>query len=123
MVDWYGPPIALAGVPGAVWAHRGGDFHGRIRSGEFLSGLDWAVSRLKRAMRVAAYKQMGQLNAGFTSLSDLIAESTAGKKRDFYWQKSGSAGAVGVTNSLWGLGSSPPAGANAAAATGGEAPT
>jgi hypothetical protein len=123
MRNWYGPPIPVAGVPGAVWAHKGGDFHGRIRSGQFVSGLDWALMRLKRASREWARKSVSQANAGFASLSDLIAEASAGKRREFFWNKVGATGVVGVTNSLWGLGNQPAAGANAAAAPAGESPT
>ena len=86
-------PIPIANVPGDVFAYRG-DFFGSIRGG-----------------------------AGFASLSDLIAESTAGKQRVFFFQKAGATGVVGVTNSLWGLGNQPAAGANASAAPGGDAPT
>jgi hypothetical protein len=124
MKDWYGPPIAVSGVPGAVWAHRGGDFRGRIASGQFLHGLDWAAMRLKRALRDSGRRQRYVAHmAGFASLSDLIAEATAGKARTFCYNKVGATGVVGVTNSLWGLGAQPAAGANAAAAPGGEAPT
>src|SRR2546423_1489092 len=58
MRDWYGPGgISIAGVPGPIQAWAGGDFTGPIAGG------------------------------GFTSLSDLISESTGGKTRSYYWQK------------------------------------
>lgn len=122
MKDWYGPPIPVGGVPGAVWAHKGGDFRGRIGSGQFMSAVDWAVMRLNRITRNFSRRQQGQLNAGFASLSDLIAEGAGGKKRIWKFNKAGSAGVVAVTNSLWGLGAQPAAGANAAAAPGGTVP-
>ena len=99
--NWYGPPIALGGVPGAVYvtgkdpkadSSVGGDFIGAIRGG-----------------------------AGFTSLSDLIAERTAGKGRRFEFFKNGPTGVVNVASSLIQLGAVPPAAANAAAAPGGIA--
>lgn len=127
MKDWYGPPIALAGVPGKVFAHRGGDFRGRISTGGFASAMDVAegmARRLKRGFKAATdpRRQMNKANAGFSSLSDLINEATAnGKARYFPFQKSGTTGVVGVTNSLWGVGSYPPAGANASNAPGGNA--
>jgi hypothetical protein len=62
-------------------------------------------------------------NAGFSSLSDLIAEATAGKRREFFWQKAGPTGVTSVTSSLWGVGNQPAAGANASNAPGGDAPT
>lgn len=124
MKDWYGPPIAVGGVPGNVWAHGGGDFRGPMQSGQFLSAVDWAVMRLNRITRNFSRRQQQQLNAGFASLSDLITEATAsGKQRTWSYNKAGATGVVGVTNSIWGLGPHPAAGANAAAAPGGEAPT
>lgn len=127
MRDWYGPPIAVAGVPGRVWATAGGDFRGRILNGREAHALDVAESmlhRLKGAFRRTARNQRSQLNAGFASLSDLISEATVGGKRQvFPFNKAGSTGVVGVTNSLWGLGPQPAAGANASNAPGGDATT
>jgi hypothetical protein len=62
-----------------------------------------------------------KFNAGFASLSDLIAEASAGKKYDFQWQKVGTTGVVGFTNTLWFVGNSPAAGSAAAGAAGGTA--
>ena len=123
MKNWYGPPIAVAGVPGNVWAHRGGDFSGPIRAGQFMNAVDFAVMRMKRAMRESSRRQLYQYNAGFTSLSDLIAEATSGKRYAFQFQKVGATGVVAVTNSLWGLGNQPAAGANASNAPGGDTTT
>lgn len=124
MLEWYGPPIALSGVPGNVYATRGGDFHGRILEGGFVSGVDRAVMSLQKRGYIDA---VGRLAAsprmGFSSLSDMIAEQTAGKGRSFWYQKVGATGVVGVTNSLWGLGNLPAAGANATGAPNGDAPT
>lgn len=93
MRGWYGPPIAIGNVPGGVYAVKGGDFMGRITGG-----------------------------AGFTSLSDLIAERTAGKGRRFAFLKSGPSGVVNSSSSLIQLGPSPAAAANASAAPGGDIP-
>lgn len=126
MRDWYGPPVAIAGVPGRVFAHRGGDFRGRIASGVASTALCMSEDFLRRFPRAArrwARKQASQANAGFTSLSDLISEATAGKRIHMQFQKAGATGVVAVTNSLWGLGAQPAAGANASAAPGGDAPT
>lgn len=124
MKDWYGPPIGVANVPGAVYVTRGGDFRGRIAAGQFASLADYYEQRLRRVVRNAMRRQLHTTHAGFSSLSDLISEATAGgKKRDFLFQKAGSTGVVGGSNSLWGLGNYPAAGANAANAPGGEAPT
>jgi hypothetical protein len=124
MRDWYGPPIALVGCPGSViFAHKGGDFRGIIKSGQFGNQMDFWKERLNAYARRVARSQRAKANAGFTSISDMVAEASAGKRRDYFWQKAGSTGVVGVTNSLWGLGNQPAAGANAANAPGGEAPT
>lgn len=126
MAGWYGPPIAVHGVPGRVFIGRDGDFVGDCRDGFSATALDYAVDlakRLKRGARVASSSRRAKLNAGFTSLSDLIAEATAGKRREFLFQKSGATGVTAFSNSLWGVGSYPPAGANASAAPGGDAPT
>jgi hypothetical protein len=126
MKDWYGPPIALKGVPGKVFAHRGGDFRGELRAGYEASAMDKAgdiLRRIKRGLRYASKRNATQLNAGFTSLSDLIAEASAGKRYEYQWQKVGTTGVVGFTNTLWFVGNSPAAGAAAAAAPGGTVPT
>jgi hypothetical protein len=124
MRDWYGPPIAVHNVPGAVWAHKGGDFSGPLKAGHASHLLDFAEQRAKRIWRNFSQRQALQANAGFSSLSDLIMEATTGgKKRIFPFNKAGATGVVAVTNSLWGLGPHPAAGANASAAPGGDAPT
>lgn len=126
MRDWYGPPIAVAGVPGRVKVYGGGDFRGRILSGRAASAFDAAEGvfrRLRRGLEVAA-KNHGQLNAGFASLSDLIAASTtAGRKKVFQFQKVGVTGVANVTNSLWQSAGMPGVGAAGSAAPGGRAPT
>jgi hypothetical protein len=127
MAGWYGPPIAVAGVPGKVFATRDGDFRGPIGRGAFATAQCFAedvARRTKRAFREVARKQATQLNAGFTSLSDLISEATQGYKvRNFQFQKTSATLVTGGSSSLWGVGPYPAAGANAANAPGGEAPT
>lgn len=126
MRDWYGPPIGVAGVPGSVWAHKGGDFSGMIKAGQFVHGLDFAEQRLKRIARNVYRRAIDPtlMHAGFSSLSDLISEATTGgKKRSFVYTKTGPTGVVNGTSSLWGLGTTPAAGANASNAPGGDAPT
>lgn len=126
MKNWYGPPVALAGVPGKVFAHKGGDFRGRIAEGAFASALchvEDVTKKFPRVMQRWAQKQTSQANAGFTSLGDLIAEASAGKRREWSFQKVGTTGVVAATNSLWRVGNQPAAGAAAAAAPGGTVPT
>jgi hypothetical protein len=127
MKGWYGPPIALHGVPGAVYMTGDGDFIGECRAGWEMSLLDHAVDlqhRVKRALRVASARDRARLNAGFTSLSDLISEATTGgKKQDISFQKVGSVGVTGVTNTLFFSGNQPAAGTAAGAAPAGRVPT
>lgn len=122
MKDWYGPPIPLSGMPGNVWVHKGGDYRGTAREGGFLNATEYAVARLKRrwARATNAERNAKVFNAGFSSLSDLISEAAAGKRRDFVFQKVGPTGVANVTSSLWRVGNQPAAGsapANAAAGT------
>ena len=125
--DWYGPPIAVHGVPGEVYATRGGDFIGECRAGFEVTWLDRAedfVKRLRRASRVCSHAQRLTMNAGFSSLSDLISEATTGGKRqEFFFQKSGSTGVTNGATSLWRAGSTPAAGGAGSAAPGGRALT
>lgn len=126
MRGWYGPPIAVAGVPGSVYACGDGDFRGRISVGAFASALDIAegiIRRIRRGFRHAIYNSRSQLGTGFSSLSDLIAEATAGKKQDLMFSKVGATGVVGSTNQLWQLGPWPAAGNPGAAPVGGTAHT
>ncbi|HJQ58236.1 MAG TPA: hypothetical protein VJ890_15115 [Vineibacter sp.] len=126
MKDWYGPPIAVGRVPGEVFAHKGGDFRGRIEAGREGSLVDYAVDRMYRLRRrvdraAARRRRFVTLAAGFASLDDLIAEATAGKRQEIAYQKVGVTGVVGATNTLWFVGNQPAAGANAGAAAGGTA--
>jgi hypothetical protein len=123
MKDWPGPPIAVGGVPGNVWAMKGGDFRGRIGAGQFSSALDYGIERLKQMPRRIGRRQASTLHAGFANLSDLIAEATSGKRREIAWQKVGPTGVVAVTSSLWRVGNQPAAGAAGSAAPGGRTPT
>lgn len=123
MKDWYGPPIAVAGVPGKVFAHKGGDFRGTIHQGSFAGWKDradeWAVSMYKRWRRASLSKQ---LNTGFASFSDLVSEGTVGgKRRDWNFNKVGPTGVVAVTSSLYRVGAQPVAGAGPANAAAGTA--
>lgn len=111
MANWYGPPIPLAGVPGAVYACRGGDFCGPIKGGYFANLADFSAQRLRRILREAVRRNDHRLNAGFTSLSDLISEATTGGKRqDLMFTKAGAAGVAARSNSLFNVGAVPAAG-------------
>lgn len=126
MKDFYWP-IPIQGVPGNIYAMPGGDFRGRITAGSEVSALDYCEMQLKKSLKakrvLQAHRRKQTGMAGFSSLSDLIAEASTGKRREMAFQKNGATGVTGVTNTLWGAGTHPAAGANAAAAPGGESPT
>ncbi len=122
MRGWYGPPISVARVPGSVRVRADGEFLGNLNLGRYSSLADRDHERVRAVLRDAANRR-GAKHAGFASLGDLISERTAGKGRNFPFMKTGVTGVVGVTNSLWGVGSLPAAGANASNAPGGDAPT
>ena len=122
MRDWYGPPIPVAGVPGNVWALGGGDFIGRADVGIFGNALDFGIDWARRFARGWRHAiRSPQLNAGFASISDLIAEATAGKTRIFNFNKAGPTGVANVTSSLWRLGAQPAVGSAPGNAAGGTA--
>lgn len=124
MKDWYGPPIAVGNVPGAVYACAGGDFRGRIRAGQVAPLVDYYEQRLKRIVRRASRAQLHSLHAGFGSLEDLISEAKGGGKlRRFIWQKPAVVTSVSGTVSYWRNAGVPAAAAASAAAPGGEALT
>lgn len=114
MKPWYGPGIPLSHCPGNVVALKGGDFAGQTRVSRY-------VGEFARRMSRAALLSERYLNVGFTSLSDILAEASAGKRREFLFNKVGAVGVVGGSNSLLQLGATPVAAANAAAAPGGVA--
>jgi hypothetical protein len=120
---WYGPPIPVARVPGNVKLRADGEFVGDLNIGRYSSLADKSIDETRRVLRNFADRR-SSIKHGFTSLGDLIAEATQGsKRREFLFNKTGAAGGVGLANSLWGVGTSPPAGANASNAPGGDAPT
>lgn len=126
MKNWYGPPIALAGVPGEVYACGDGDFRGKVRAGFEATAMDYAhdlVRRMKRAIRITTSPRRAamQLNTGFASLSDLISEAAGGKRYEYQFNKAGPTGVANVTSTLWRLGPQPAAGAAGSAAPAGRA--
>ncbi len=121
MRQWYGPPIPVKGVPGAVFATGGGDFIGPIEGGAFGSFFDAAWDHVARALRSWSHRQQYFAGAGLASINDLAARlSVAQKPHPF--QKTGTAGVIGGTNSLWRVGNQPAAGAAAAGQPGGTVP-
>lgn len=63
------------------------------------------------------FPRMG--GGAFSSLSDLIAEATGGKAQQLLFNKVGTTGVVGSSNTLWNVGNTPVAGGVAGAAPGG----
>lgn len=112
MKGWYGPPIHLLDTPGSVRVARGGDFVGQFGASRFSIGLDRAT-----------YKaiQQRQMMAGFASISDALSRASQGYRQSVPFNKVGSTGVAGVSNSLWRAGPQPASGAAPAAAPGGTA--
>lgn len=110
--DWYGPPVALAGVPGAVYVTKGGEFVGPIKGGGFANLIDFAEQRQRRVFRNWAQRQSRTMNAGFSSLSDLISEATSGGKAQMltYSKVPTTATTAGNANSCWAFGTLPATG-------------
>lgn len=121
--NWYGPPIAISGVPGAVYAARGGEFVGKLNTNGFVGLMERQMELTARVYRRWQRKQHGKLHAGFTGLGDLISECTNGKRREYSFLKIGVAGTTAFTNTLWNCAGQPVAGANGAAAPGGTVHT
>lgn len=120
---WYGPPVAIAGVPGNVYVTAGGDFAGHIDVGDELTHQDLVEAIIRRQGRVRFARATRQLG-GFASLSALIQARTSGKGQDLLFSKTGvTANATGNSNELWTRAGQPAAGAAGAAAPGGTAPT
>jgi hypothetical protein len=121
MRNWHGSPVAVSGVPGSVWACRGGDFQGPIQAGRFGSAADYVRDRWNRSFRRWLRSQLNVTNAGFANISELIAEATAGKMRHYDFYKVGPTGVANVTSSLWRVSGQPGAGAAPGNAPGGTA--
>lgn len=109
--NWYGPPVALAGVPGAVYVTAGGDFVGPIKGGGFANLIDFAEQRTGRIWRNFMRNQSKTLH-GFSSLSDLISEATTGGKSQMliYSKSPTTATTVGNACSSFNFGAMPAAG-------------
>lgn len=109
--QWYGPPIPVAGMPGRVLVARGGHFVGRMRPSRFARLADAAAFHTALAVKRWTRSQRVSLNAGFASLSDLIAEMTTGGKGQMRpFTKAGAAGVAARSNSLFNVGAQPVAG-------------
>lgn len=122
---WYGRPIAIAGVPGRVYACGDGDFVGAIDAGYEVSAIDRAEDIVRRAVRRerARISRIKRTQRGaIGSLDAAISAYIGGGNRTFLFNKAGTTGVVNSTNTLWFVGNQPAAGAAAAAAPGGTVP-
>ena len=125
MKDWYGPPIAVHGIPGNVMVGKDGDFVGRILRGKESSALD-RMAEIEVAERKKKWARMARAKralGAITSYDGAIAAGFGTGRREFSFLKSGTTGVVASTNTLWFVGSMPAAGSAAAAAPGGTVPT
>lgn len=115
MTGWYGRPITILDMPGRVRIDKDGDFIGSFNRGYFMNALD----SLTNAYKIASRAPAGTLHAGFSSISDALSRATQGFSQRVSFNKAGSTGVTGVTNSLWRAGTQPAAGNAPANAPGG----
>jgi hypothetical protein len=123
---WYGPPIAIQGVPGAVYITSDGDFIGKIIGGQEASALDRANDYLVRERRrkITNAGHMKRQSGAFASLSAIINAATGGKGQYPIFSKTGTASnAIGNAECLWVGTGQPVAGAASAAAPTGTSST
>ncbi len=119
MRNWYGPPIALAGVPGGVYACGGGGFSGPIQAGSEVSGVERVDDLLRRRRTVQGIRRKQAGMAGFTGFAELMSEARNGKLTDISFNKPATTGVVQRTTTLWRRTNGP--GVDGAAAPGGTA--
>lgn len=126
MKGWYGPPINLRDLPGSVWIGRDGDFCGDFDRGFFDSAEDAFGRMLKRESekwKRALHPDIlaHYAGAGFASISDALAQASAGGSQLLMYSKVGPTGVVASCNSLWRQGGQPSSGGASSAAPGGRA--
>lgn len=121
--DWYGPPVAVAGVPGNVFVRGGGDFVGNINAGRFTSMAEVHYDRIKRASKMLAREAALTHGVGFSSLSDMISKWTQSNNGQQLWfnKTATVTPAAGRAATVWYSAGQPGAGAAGAAAPGGTA--
>ena len=109
----------------AVYATRDGDFIGAIDAGYEMSAMDRAehiIRRHRQACNVPGWLACAGSRAPSVR-STGAGGYFGGGNRTFLFNKAGTTGVVGATNTLWFVGSQPAAGSAAAAAPGGTVPT
>lgn len=118
MRGWYGPPIAMGGVPGAVYATGDGDFVGKIRAGYEATAYDRARDILRRLARATSHHGVLQ-SGGFATLTDFLTEARIGKRQISSFVKAPLSTFVNEVYDMWAKASLPAAGATGGAAPGG----
>ena len=100
---WYGKPIAVHGVPGLVYATKDGDFIGAIDAGYEVSAIDRAEDIIRRHHRMqrARMARVRRQSGAIGSLDQALAAYFGGGNRTFSFNKAGTTGVVGATNTLW----------------------
>jgi hypothetical protein len=132
-------PIAVAGVPGEVYAMPGGDFVGTIEVGTEVSAKEIVRERIRKQRRQEQVKirnhkisrsqsiqeSKDQRAFSWSTVSDILASMTTnGKTQSLAFSKTGSTlSATRVGMDFWYVGPQPAAGANGAAAPGGTVHT
>lgn len=123
MRGWHGPPIALAGVPGEVYACGDGDFTGRIRGG-FEATLHCFLRETGRRLRRATRSRATFGAGGFSTLADVLVSGKYGRRETCYFNKAvGAAAGAGGVVCGWRSAAVPAAGSAAGNAPGGTAYT
>lgn len=122
MRGWYGPPIALAGVPGNVHACGDGDFTGRIVGGAEASLRCFAREFGRRLRRATSRHGMVQ-SGGFGTFADILISGKNGRRETINFVKTIASPGNPASVSLWRQATTPAAGAAAGAAPGGTVPT
>jgi hypothetical protein len=92
---------------------------GHVNGGFFTSALDYFEDKLRRMWKEMNRPQYGYCNVGFASVSDALSRASQGYSQRMTFNKSGSPGVAGTTNSLWRNGNNPSSGASPASAPGG----
>jgi hypothetical protein len=122
--NWYGPPVALAGVPGAVYVTGGGDFCGEYRGSSELRPADYARELVRRIERQKFLRRFWRQRGSYSGLSALITAKTSGKSVTMLFNKTGTAPtAINGAMDTWMYGAQPVAGSAGAALPTGTSPT
>lgn len=116
MRNWYGPPIAMAGIPGEVYITKD-DIIGRSLVGEFASAADKVRDMYKR-LRLSR----DQLSSGFATVA-AVKSAFNTDRRSLPFTLASLTVTAGQGVSWWASGTVPAAGTAGSAAPAGRVPT